>query len=269
MKGNKVFILYLVILVILSSCKSKQKIIKTGTERNVDITFLMNAIEEGKQHIRTLRFSKVKFSIEMNEEEYKTGGTIGIIKDSILVVSIVPVMGYEVARLYCTKDSIIVINRNEKAYYRTSTGEELKKYHISADYTILQSILMNSYFVYNENAPGRFYENSMVLQEGNYLIKSEEKIGDELYFEQEQVVDALHLGIKSISIHDYLHKETIQIDCDLFRKYGDVYLPEKIVLNSDIGDFSVHLEMEIGNIEVNDVINATVKIPAKYRKITH
>ena len=258
----------LAILVAVSSCKPREKIITTNPDRNVDMAALKSTIDSRVEHIQTLRFSKVKFDLKLDEDDYNMGGTIGLIKDSIIVVSIIPLMGYEMARIYCTKDSILVINRIDKSFYKSGLRDELRKFNLSADYYILQSILMNSYFVYTEAATDRFYENSLVLREGEYLIRSEEKIKNELHFEQEVVVDATHFGIKSIGINDYVRNEMINVDYDMFTDYNNVYLPGSILLNSLIRNFSLSLEMNIGEIEVNETINASVKIPVKYKRIT-
>ena len=117
------------ILVAISSCKPSEKIIRTVPDRNVDRVALKNTLDSRKEHIKTLRFSKVKFDLQMDKDEFKVGGTIGLIKDSIIVVSIVPLMGYEMARIYCTKDSIIVINRSDKSFYKF-TSCKVRNYKI-------------------------------------------------------------------------------------------------------------------------------------------
>jgi len=261
--------LALAILFTVSSCKPREKITRTDPQRNVDMAALKSTIDSRADKIQTLKFSKVKFELKLDEDEFKMGGTVGIIKDSIIVVSIIPLMGYEMARIYCTKDSILVINRSNKSFYKSSLKDELRKFNLSADYYILQSILMNSYFVYTEEETDRFYENSLVFREGEYLIKSEEKIKDELYFEQEVVVDAEHFGIKSIGINDYVRKEMINIDYDLFTDNNNVFLPGYILLNSLIRNFSLSLEMNIGDIEVNETINTSIRIPVKYKRIAY
>ncbi len=258
----------LAVLIFTSSCKPGEKIARTDANRNVDLVALRNTLDSRKEHIQTLRFSKIKFSLKLNDAEYKMGGTIGLIKDSIIVVSIVPLMGYEMARIYCTKDSILVINRSDKSFYKLGLQDELRKFNLSADYDILQSILMNNYFIYTEGIQGRFHENSLVFKDGEYLIKSVEKIKGDLYFEQEQVIDATHFGIKSVGINDYVKKEMISIDYDLFNNYLDVYLPGIIMLNSSIRNYSLSIEMNIGDIEVNEIINAGVRIPEKYKRLT-
>jgi len=180
LNNNKAVLLILSILVFVSACKPREKIIIANPDRNVDMAALKSTIDNRTEKIQTLRFSKVKFSLKLAEEDYKMGGTIGIIKDSIIVVSIIPLMGYEMARIYCTRDSILVINRIEKSFYKSSLSDELRKYKLSANYSVLQSILMNSYFVYTEATSDRFHANSLVLREGEYLIKSEEKIRNEV-----------------------------------------------------------------------------------------
>ncbi len=256
------------IFIVLSSCKTREKIIKTDAIRNVDMEALKNTLENRNERIKTLRFSKIKFDLKLNEAEYKTGGTIGLIKDSIIVISVVPIMGYEMARIYCTRDSLLLINRTDKSFYKSGLQDELRKYNLSVDYEMLQSILMNDYFVYSERTKDRFHENSLVLKDGEYLIKSEEKINNELYFTQEQIIDATHFGIKSVGINDYAKKEMLSIKYDLFNDYLDVYLPGIIILNSLIRNYSVSVEMNIGEIEVNEIINADVRIPSKYKRLT-
>ena len=256
----------LAVLIIVTSCKPREKIIRTDPDRNVDLVALRNTLDNRKEHIQTLRFSKVKFNLKLDEDDYKMGGTIGLIKDSIIVISIIPLMGYEMARIYCTSDSILVINRTDKNFYKLGLKDELRKYNLSADYEILQSILMNSYFIYTEGIQGRFHESNLVFREGEYLVNSKEEIKDKLIFEQEQVIDATHFGIKSIAINDYVRKEMIKIDYDSFNDYEDIYLPGNILLISSIRNYSLSLEINIGDIEVNETINAGVRIPAKYKR---
>ena len=256
----------LAVLIVVSSCKPREKIVRINPDRNVDLVALRSTLDSRKEHIQTLRFSKVKFYLKLDEDGYKMGGTIGLIKDSIIVVSIVPILGYEMARIYCTRDSILVINRSDKTFYKLSLEDELRKYNLSADYEILQSILMNSYFIYTEGTQGRYHESNLVFKKGEYLINSKEEIEDKLIFEQEQVIDATNFGIKSVAINDYARKEMIKIDYDSFSDYEEVSLPGNILLNSSIRNFALILEINIGDIEVNEIINAGVKIPTKYNR---
>ena len=258
----------LAVLIVVSSCKTREKIVRTDPDRNIDLVALRSTLDSRKEKIRTLRFSKVRFNLELDENDYKFGGTIGLIKESIIVISIIPLMGYEMARIYCTSDSILVINRSDKSFYKLGLKDELSKYNLSADYEILQSILMNNYFIYTEGIQGRFYESNLVFRGGEYLVSSKEELKNKLIFEQEQVIDATHFGIKSIAINDYVSKEMIKIDYDSFNDYENVSLPGNILLNSSIQNYSLKLEISIGDIEVNEIINAGVRIPAKYKRQT-
>jgi hypothetical protein len=267
LRTSRETLIAIVILIAVSNCKPREKVVVTEPDRTVDIMALKSTIDDRKENIKTLKFSKIRIEMKMNEEEYKLGGTIGLIRDSIIVISVIPLLGYEMARVYCTKDSILVIDRIDKSFYKLGIDDQLKKLNLSANYDMLQSILMNKPFIYKESSTDRFHENKVVLREGEYVLRSEEKIRDKLYFQQELVVDATHFGIKRIGINDYVRKEEIHIDYDLFSQYEDFYLPEVITVSSNIQNISLSVEMNIGDIEVNQMINAGIRIPSKYKKL--
>ena len=111
-----VTLLFIITVVVLSSCKTQRTIIKAPLkEEGPD--YLVKKLDENE--FRFDWFSaKFSASYAFNKKETDFSGQVRIRKDSVIWVSISPAMGIEMVRVMITNDSVWYINRWDKTYFK-------------------------------------------------------------------------------------------------------------------------------------------------------
>jgi len=87
--------------------------------------------------------------------------------DSIIWISITPLLGIEVARIMITPDSVKFIDRINKKYSVTDFEFFNKLLNINIDFEIIQGIITGNLFAYKKN---KF--NSVYIEEGEYILST-------------------------------------------------------------------------------------------------
>lgn len=90
--------------------------------------------------------ANVDFSFSIPHESMQLptfGGQVRILRDSVIIFSIQPISGMEVARICMTKDEVMVLNRMAKKYARSSISNLLKGLSPEGVFTGFESILLN------------------------------------------------------------------------------------------------------------------------------
>jgi hypothetical protein len=251
-------------IAIFLSCKQKEKIIRQDFGKKMTEAELENLIFSDNKEIKTIRFEKVNFSVDMNGEKFESGGTIAILRDSVIVFSLIPLMGYEVTRIFCYRDRILVLDRLEKIFFYTNLKRNLSKYNINADFDDLESILTGKPFIYSDEIKGNRIKKN-ITRENNYLKFNYETIEKELsQIKQEIKIREDIFSTESNNVNDQKNQIEININYDQFKKVENLVFPYEIRINVNSSKNNLGLKINMGNIVINDRINAEVKIPEKY-----
>lgn len=259
--------IFIIIILLYSGCKQKERIVIQRLRNTMDTEELEKIIFRDAKEIRTIKLNKIKLEILLNDEKYILNSTIGIIRDSIIVISLVPLLGYEIARVYCTTDSLFIIDRQNKNVYSTRIDEQLRKDSIRGDYRFVQSILMNQAVIY-DSAEKNAVLMKNVIKEGNYYYYTIEQLqGKNIVYKQTFKIREESFLKENIMVTDYIFKKELSIKYSDFQDIKQFVFPKEIgvVMTDRVNTLTIQLR--IGNIEVNEEINAGINIPKNYYQI--
>jgi hypothetical protein len=235
-------------------------------ERN-DMNINENYIE-GKRNYDNYLKIKASNKIRMDEgKEFNFNSNIGIIRDSLLIVSIIPMAGVEIFRIYCDKDSIIIINREEKTYFQDSLNKYLRTKQIEFDLNDIIALLANEFFIYGRikndiNEINRMEESRKI---GVVQYKGEtdnrESFGQVIYYNKlkgsiERIMISKENKIFYMNIV-YRGKEKIK------RLAFPEYISAEIVNEKN----KLFVEMKIKRVEFEEVKYNRIKIPENYKRV--
>lgn len=262
---NKVLII-LNIALLLVSCKPKGNLFLSGSAENLSDRELEELILKKNKEIETIKLGRAGISLNINGEELKSGGTIGIIKDSVIVVSLIPAMGYEVSRIFCYKDKILVLDRIEKTFFYTTLQKNMEKYKLQGDYNDIEALLTGRAFIYGNQMYGTKLKKS--IEKGPDKLKFHYDIlkNELLITSQEITVKKEGLLTEENNIKEIKEDAEIIIGYDQFNTVNGFILPQKIILSVDSPETKLKLIIEIGNIVINEQINAENNIPSRYQE---
>ena len=128
------------LLAAFTSCSTQRKTIKTPL-KEAGADYLFSKLKESE-----LRFDwlTAKFSADYKNKDQETsfGGQIRIRKDSLIWLTLSPMMGIEVIRLVISQDSIKFINRLNNTYFIGDYNYLNQFLNTNIDFDILQAFLI-------------------------------------------------------------------------------------------------------------------------------
>ena len=119
-KIKNIFIITILALLLCSCASSKQSVKRSQT--------LMQRSEV------TLRF---------DQHEFNVGGVIKLWKNELIMISGIPMLGIEMARLEATQDSIYVFDKFNRRYTVMSYDDISTQIDHKLNYKLLQQIILN------------------------------------------------------------------------------------------------------------------------------
>jgi hypothetical protein len=202
----------------------------------------------------------------MNGVREQAKGNIALYRDSLIVVSVVPALGYEVVRILCTADSVIVINRLERSYNATSFEYYRKKYQIPVEFEDLQSILANEVFYYKEEMGDRIFEKQLTTRkEDNLFIVDSFREGKRLT-NQGIVMDRNGQKLEGVFITDFESRMKMNLIYDEFTGQGEKLFPNRMLVDIVESNNTIRMDMRYGQVEFNDSIRVEFAVPDQYTR---
>lgn len=248
--------------ILIMGCRS-QRAVPDITQRSSkhEITRML---DNSGSRFRTLKARKMEADFLFNGKMQKVRGNLAIYRDSMIAVSVVPALGYEVLRILCSSDSVIIINRPDKVYMASSFNRFRKKYKLPVDFYDIQSILANEVFRYGDNTSawvmnkggtkGKVSFSISVSEAGKTISMQEIIINKDIpSYERCQVFDA-GLGID------------IRLDYEEFFRRETVVFPNKTNIKMNDGKNQIGLEMDYGQLVFDDSIRLEFEVPENYKR---
>ena len=263
------FWLLLIIAVVssITSCRSVQTISETDKSKAGDTDLGLISILEAKTHrFHTMKARKVEVDFYMNGVNEKIKGNIAIYRDSMIAVSIIPALGYELLRILCTEDSVIIINRPEKSFTASSFRYFKNRYKIPVGFRDLQAMLANEVFYYKEGYEDRVFERKLnKSQKNNLFIVDAFREGTRIT-NQGIEIDAEGKKLENMFIIDYDTKMKLGLNYKEFIGVGDLLFPREIIIDMVERNNNIKLELRYGQIIFNDSINIEFSVPNHYTR---
>lgn len=132
--------------------RSHKKLRRMGSEK------LYNEVVAHYLDYKNVNFKKMTITYEEGKKKQEFRGSVRILKDSIIWLSISK-MGIEGVRVLLTPSKVSFIDRLHRQYMTTDYSYLNQKFHLELNFYLIQSILMNQlpeYRVINDNP---FYKN--------------------------------------------------------------------------------------------------------------
>lgn len=114
-------------------------------EEKVDVD-LFTDILDNQFNFKTFS-SKLNLNLSSGTKSLSSKASLRIVKDKAIQLSIQPLFGVEMLRVYADRDSLVLLDRMNKRYVKESIEDVKKIYPVGFDYKTLQSLLTNQVFV--------------------------------------------------------------------------------------------------------------------------
>jgi hypothetical protein len=139
--------LSLILAISISSCKPKRQLIQiTSPVEEKNISELFNDITNNELPFSTFS-SKLNITITSGMRSLSSKANLKIIRDKQLQMSIQPLFGVEMIRLYIDVDTLLLIDRMNKRYVKEALLDLKKYYPVGFDYHTIEALLTNRLFI--------------------------------------------------------------------------------------------------------------------------
>lgn len=151
----------LIFLLLFSSCKDRKKKHNevndkpkteiTPVEVDIDSPLFKEA-REMYNNQDTFSTAEIKFNLKLQlpERNVSGSGTLRIANDSLIWLY-VKAFGLEIARAKLTKDSVFAVVKLKNQYFKSDYSALKQFFPIDFDFSILQSVFLNKFFIFPEN----------------------------------------------------------------------------------------------------------------------
>ncbi|MEI6456029.1 MAG: DUF4292 domain-containing protein [bacterium] len=269
----RTFIVFLVFTGAISffiACNPSRKAIKAPLkEEGAD--YLFNKL---KEHELKFNWLSAKFSAEYenNGTTFSFSGQIRVRKDSLIWITLTPMLGIEAVRIMISQDSLKMINKLNDTYF-IGDYEYLNRFlNTNIDYDILQAFLIGNDFQSYENTKFRASidrgEYKLSTSERQKLKKFVRNTNENLkVYIQNIWLDSQTFKITFADVRE-LRRENIKLEAT-YLEFEDIQgqlFPKKMEFNIR-ADNNIHVAVEFSKISINTPLQFPFKIPSSYKQI--
>jgi hypothetical protein len=255
------------VLMLLNGCRSGRVVTEPEKPAAEDSNLrLISMLEQRTHRFSTMKIRRADVDLSLNGVQETIRGNIAIYRDSLIVISVIPALGYEFLRIMCTSDSVIIINRPEKSYFASSFEYYKKKYGIPIDFADLQALIANEVFYYKDDYGDRIYERQLRTRDDNNLFIVDAFRDGKRITNQGIEIDQEGRRLENIFIVDYDTKMRLNLDYQEFTGDGDLLFPKRLKIDLIESNNTIKMEITYGQIVFNDSLNVEFSVPEHYTR---
>jgi len=244
----------LLILLSFSACKSTKSL--AGGKLNIDTPDGMMEHLIRNQVKADWLDAKAKITFNDGYQTISANASIKMRKDSVLWIAIKK-LGFEVARMQVTRDSVYVINRLNNEYLIKDLSYLESEYNIPASLSMLQALILGN--------PMFFTRQNLQLEanENVYHLSAKEELKENHFW-----INRQSLALEKSTLKDARAGRDMALE---LKEYADLQGKQKfsylrlLELNSrETG--KVAAEISFSSVEINNPTEIRFEIPERYTR---
>ena len=267
MKANKliVYIGCVAMLLAVASCKSSKKAVREGSSARKGHTEFFEKLEQDAFRFETLT-ARMKVNLDLPDNSMGSRVDLKMVKDEAFQLSVQPFLGIEVARIWVSTDSIIVLDRMNKRYVAEDLAALKGQTPIDFNFYNLQALFTNRIFLPGAQAVTEkdYRRFSLKQDDGNAQVSVKDALGLIYRFavDRENKLTETFITEKS-------EKYSVQWNYRDFRVVDKQIFPMQMNV-SVITDGKTQggMEFNFNRVELNKPVTFDHAIPAKYTRMT-
>ncbi len=203
--------------------------------------------------------TKTKIQYKDAENNLSTSATIRIKKDSIIWMSISPILGIEAARVVITQDSMVLMNRLQKQYTVYNFKALTEMFHFDVNYELIQSMILG-------NMPLKADTASEIVSSKQYFIVKQQngRYAIDNYISRE------FMKLEKVEMIEPPTKNSLTLQYENFKPLAAFSIPFSsfISFNYEHGAEVKNTEINIkhGRAEIASALRFPFEIPSRYER---
>ncbi|MGB5989895.1 MAG: DUF4292 domain-containing protein [Marinifilaceae bacterium] len=285
MKNIKVYI-YIIILLSIFSCSTvKNSVLHEKKELPpINRKHLLSLVRDSSLNYSALMLKKVNIKINEHGKTSSYRGSIRILKDSSIWISLNFALGMEVVRLLITKDSVSFIDRYHKQYYKGSYAFLEEKLGIDLNYELIQSLLTNDLVNYEDILDDKISNKfNSIVSDGYYtltsmsqkkLLRKRKQVERQLYknklfttIYQTNLINPETFKVNKIYVTELYRDWKMNVSYSDYSRFNSKLIPTKLAFTFCSMNKEFSCTLSYSGIYFKDKLRIPFRIPAKYEEI--
>ena len=258
-------VLLLLVLVGVYSCKSKERIVQADSELEDKTNSDLFEDVLIKEINFTTFSSKMNMSFSTGRRVLNSRATLRIVRDEAIQLSLQPVFGIEMFRLYVQPDCFIILDRMNKRYVHESIDDIKKQFPIGFDFYTLQSLFTNALFIPEQTtiSTSDYKKFKYSKSSDNYLLSARDKKSkiDYSFFVNgnDQITLAqMYMSVRNYAL-DWSYNEFVLTD--------NMFFPLEMEILARTEKRKIDTSMSLSSISLNQPLTLDSSIPSSYDKV--
>lgn len=282
---KKITYILLTIIIIFTSCTITKKATQVNDKKIKSIATkkLIKQVKSNYLNYETLKF-KATIKINLNNKKHTLKANFRIKHDSIIWIYIAHSTGYPIANLILKQDSVILINKLDKNYFKGNYEYFKNNFDLKLNYHNIQSLLTGEFFVFSDTIdiadvktklktkPDSIYYTFSTLKKHKLNKRIRKYTKNKLNYtlvNQAFTINAITKKLTKIIIENITEKQKISVSYNKFFEKDEQQLPKYININySNKSDTSeISLNIKISKVTFNNKLKYNYNIPNSYKPI--
>ncbi|MDR4988689.1 MAG: DUF4292 domain-containing protein [Bacteroidales bacterium] len=211
-------------------------------------------------------FFSTRFSgtANLDGSEYSVSGNIRIIRDSLVFISVAPVLGIEIARLLITPDTVRMVNRIDNTYYIGGVEMINRMLNTHLDFFMIQSLLVGNDFPHFTNAGFAVSRDDHRLLLHNRSRRPRNPHSRNLSFQQNIWLKENSFKIEENLLYDPASQRSLRATYDNFSSFEGQLIPQKLSLIFIEPGSRAGLDIRYSRTNINQPVSVHFSIPNHY-----
>lgn len=237
--------------------------------------FLINKLLDNEFEFSTISAKASVAIIDSSNKKTSFKTHLRIKKDSIIWMSITPLLGIEFARVIITQDSVKLMNRNSAEYFKGDFEYINTLFGADLDYQMLEALLIANSLDFEMNNKIR---TSVDRKKDMYYISTEKKrnIRKELKKDKDKIkeqsqtlwLDPMTFRINELLLSSAHTKKTVRGTYTNYKQIEEQWLPYNMYFTLS-SKSTVNIEASYNKFTTGKSLTFPFKIPEKYVQIQH
>ena len=209
--------------------------------------------------------SKMNMSFSTGRRVLNSRATLRIVRDEAIQLSLQPVFGIEMFRLYVQPDCFIILDRMNKRYVHESIDNIKKQFPIGFDFYTLQSLFTNALFIPEQTtiSTSDYKKFKYSKSSDNYLLSARDKKSKIDYSFFVNGNDQITLAQMYMSARNY----ALDWNYNEFVLTDNLFFPLEMEILARTEKRKVETSMSLSSISLNQPLTLDSSIPSSYDKV--
>lgn len=263
MSNNYKFLLLVAFSILFYSCKTTQKTTVSSSTVLSDQT-KTGTVRISEPNVTSANFNNISLRINVEGRSFSSRASMKIIRDSIIQLSLQPMIGIEMARIDISPKGFLILNKIQGRYFEADASFLASSFGVKVDYSNLQALLLNRIFVAGENLSSSsevLLRLTATSYPDGYMLKGRKNAAG---FTTEFTLDK----DSRVSGATILYaNQMLQCVYSRFTDNRGIVFPYKYKLSAIQGPNVNSCEMEVQSVEFNGEVKINATEKEKYKRV--